>query len=102
MPLFAEDGCIQPNLRTWNWRFTLKPDCEHAHVQGAQFTVKGQTMEDAARFVNEYILPNFTRNHIDEIALMDDRAADHEKSADLARAQRAGYDTSGWDQEDAR
>lgn len=49
--LFAEDGCVIPNIRTQDYRLTFTAKCEHAKVRSAEIVISAATADDALEFV---------------------------------------------------
>jgi phosphatidylserine decarboxylase len=64
-PLFADDGCVIPNIRIRNYRVTLIARCEHAKIRALAVTVAAASADSAEQFVREHYFGN--RLVIDEV-----------------------------------
>jgi hypothetical protein len=56
--LFASDGCVRPNVRTFTFQVTLVGKCEHVKivkVVKAQIEVRAETPSSARHYVETYL-----------------------------------------------
>lgn len=49
--LFAEDGCVAPNIRTQDYKLTFTAKCEHGKVRSAEIVISAPTADDALEYV---------------------------------------------------
>jgi hypothetical protein len=63
--MFAEDGCVKPNIPTRPYRVILAPKCEHTHILGAAIDVRGTSAEEAKSYVEKWL--NIPQNHVHRV-----------------------------------
>ena len=53
--LFAQDGCVIPNIRTRNYRITFGPKCEHKKIRSAVIVISAPSQEDALLYAQGWL-----------------------------------------------
>ena len=53
--LFAQDGCVTPNIRTRDYRITFAAKCEHKKIRYAEIVISAPSQEDALLYAQEWL-----------------------------------------------
>jgi hypothetical protein len=62
--MFAPDGCVLPNIPTYEYTFVFTPKCEHVKVRSAEFTIRAYSAESAARLATEVFVTGVSKGSI--------------------------------------
>lgn len=83
--LFADDGCVIPNIPTQDYRLTFTAKCEHAKVRSAEIVLSAVDVDDAMEFALTWIQQGVMKNTVvtkaAEMALDDLRWRRHKEQA---------------------
>jgi hypothetical protein len=62
--LFAEDGCVTPNVRTQDYRLTFTAKCEHGKVRYAEIVISAPSEADALQFAATWLQQGVMKNTV--------------------------------------
>ena len=62
--LFADDGCVAPNIATQDYRLTFIAKCEHAKVRSAAIIISAPSEADALQFAATWLQQGVMKNTI--------------------------------------
>lgn len=54
--LFADDGCVIPNIATQDYRFTFTAKCGHTKVRSAEIIISAPSEQNARVYAEDWLL----------------------------------------------
>jgi hypothetical protein len=62
--LFADDGCVIPNVRTQDYRLTFTAKCEHGKIRSAAIIISAPSETDALQFAATWLQRGVMKNTV--------------------------------------
>ena len=62
--LFADDGCVAPNIATQDYRLTFTAKCGHGKVRGAEIVISAPSEADALQFAAIWLQRGVMKNTV--------------------------------------